>query len=399
MDQINLSLAEQLHINDREIEKRKALLDFSSEDVTALKMFKPLVVKYIDGIVKNFYDHIVKDTDAALLIGDSETLNRLEGSLRRYILELFDGYYDSEYVNRRLRIGKVHMRIGLAPKHYLSAVHQMKSVIYQAIAMHYFGRMEDEEVRRLQVALNKILMFDIQLVFDTYIYSLVSEVRSAKDEMEVYAASLEETISQRTRQLHELSRKDELTELFNQRGFYEHLRRELANAERYKEPLSLVYFDLNGFKKMNDMFGHKEGDAVLFQVGQILRLQARETDIACRYGGDEFCIILPRTNLAEARNLCERLIAAHQQESTSDVSFSIGIAMTGQEDICDADSLVKRADEKMYLAKQQSKIEPGYYIETEINTDADREQINKTSATESAFTIGPVTDVKPAKSG
>ncbi|MDH5407609.1 MAG: GGDEF domain-containing protein [Gammaproteobacteria bacterium] len=395
MDQVNQSLAEQLHINDREIEKRKALLDFTDTDAKALKSFKPLVTKYIDGIVKNFYEHITQDSGTTLLIGDSETMLRLENSMRRYILELFDGYYDSDYVNRRLRIGKVHMRIGLAPKYYLAAIHQLKDVVYQAIAMHYFGRMNEDGVRDLQSALNKLLMFDIQLVFDTYIYSLVSEVNIAKDELEEYTSSLEETINQRTRQLHDLSRKDELTELFNQRGFYEHLRRELANAERYSEPLTLVYFDLNGFKILNDTHGHKEGDAVLFQVGQIMLMQARESDIACRYGGDEFCLILPRTTITEAKNLCERIIEAHKQETKNEISFSIGIAMTGSGEICDADTLVRRADEKMYIAKSQSKIKPGYYIQCELSEE-EESPVDKADTAE--FSITPVINPKPANS-
>ena len=123
MEQLNKTLAEQLQITNLEIEKRKKLLDFSGEDAELLLSYKPMVAKYLDGIVKTFYDHQLKVPEIALLIGDSETFRRLESAMHRYILDLFDGHYDLEYVNRRLRIGKVHQRIGVSSKLYLAAIY------------------------------------------------------------------------------------------------------------------------------------------------------------------------------------------------------------------------------------------------------------------------------------
>jgi len=363
---IEQSLAQQLKITDREIEKRKELLGFTDQDAEVLKAHKALFAKYLDGIVKNFYDKQVEVTEIALLIGDAETLRRLQSAMRGYIMELFEGYYDSDYVNKRLRIGLVHMRIGVPPKLYISAIYLLQKILKDAVKMHYFGKEQDNEANELYIAINKIMMFDIQFVFDTYIHSLVSEVNTAKDELEKYTTSLEKTVAERTQQLHEISRRDELSNLFNQRGFNEHLRREMSNAVRYKEAISLMYFDLNGFKILNDNEGHQEGDEILKLTGAAVMASIRDTDIGCRYGGDEFCIILPRTAIAETMVIYERLVEFYKKsKKDKGITFSVGVSSTGPDEFCSSDSLVKAADKLMYKAKAKSKKKKGFYIETE----------------------------------
>ena len=363
---IDQTLAQQLDITDREIASRKALLGFTEQDAEVLKQYKPLFEKYIDGIIKNFYDRQIAISEVALVIGDAETLRRLQNAMRSYILELFDGFYDAEYVNKRLRIGKVHMRIGVSPKLYMSAIYMLQKIIKDAVKMHFFGKEEDTDAGPLYTALNKLIMFDIQLVFDTYVHGLVSEVRTAKEELAEYASSLEKVVEERTQQLHELSRRDELTNLFNQRGLREHLRREMANAVRYKEHISLMYFDLNGFKKLNDNEGHQAGDDVLKLTGEAIAASIRDTDIGCRYGGDEFCIILPRTAIAETQIIYERLVKFFKDSNKDQgITFSVGVSSTGPDDYCDADTLIKNADQLMYQAKAQSKKKKDFYIVTE----------------------------------
>lgn len=366
MKGIEQTLAQQLNITDREIEKRKDLLGFADQDAEILKEHKPLFAKYLNGIVKNFYDRQIEVSEIALLIGDAETLRRLQSAMRGYIMELFDGFYDAEYVNKRLRIGKVHMRIGVSPKLYISAIYLLQKVLKDAVKMHFYGKDLDSEVNKLYIAMNKLFMFDIQFVFDTYIHSLVSEVNTAKNELETYAESLEKIVEERTEQLQELSRRDELTNVYNQRGFREHLRRELSIAVRYKESISLMYFDLNGFKLLNDKEGHQAGDDVLRLTGAAINASMRETDIGCRYGGDEFCVILPRTAIAETQAIGERLIEFFKgNKGSRGISFSIGISSTGPEEFCDADGLIQKADKLMYQAKAKSKKKIGFYIETE----------------------------------
>ena len=137
------------------------------------------------------------------------------------------------------------------------------------------------------------------------------------------------------------------------------MRRELSIAVRYKESISLMYFDLNGFKLLNDKEGHQAGDDVLRLTGAAIKASMRETDIGCRYGGDEFCVILPRTAIAETQVISERLIEFFKgNKGSRGISFSIGVSSTGPEEFCDADNL-------MYQAKAKSKKKIGFYIETE----------------------------------
>ncbi len=358
------SLAEQLQITDREIEYRKSLLGITEEDVTILKSMKNDIIDGADKIVDRFYDIQLQTSEISLLIGDAETLERLRVAMRRYILELFEGYYDAEYVNKRLRIGKVHQRIGVSPKLYVSAVNLLQTVIDDFIAQTSDADPHDcKTCDTKRKAVHKLMMFDMQLVFDTYISSLVAEVETAKADLESYAASLEDTVAQRTRQLQELSVRDSLTGLLNHRAFIENLRRESAAAERTKRPLSLVYFDLNGFKEFNDTRGHRDGDRILERVGQAVTECIRDVDFGCRYGGDEFCIIMPSITKEQAHKACSRLIGIYDQMNVSDITLSIGIAQTGPEDFVDSDTLVKLADRKMYLAKAKSKDAPGHHIE------------------------------------
>lgn len=353
---IDQSLAEQLRITEPEIRDRKSLLDFTEADVDSLRECKPIVSEHLDSIVDEFYDKQRRHPDIVLLIGDAETFSRLHGSMRRYVMELFDGFYDAEYVNSRLRIGKVHKRIGVPPKLYISALHLLETILLR----HVMDDGPRGEARR--TALHKLLMFDIQLVFDTYIASLVSQVESARDQLQTYATSLEHMIAERTRQLEELSRKDPLTGLANQRAFFTDLRRELAIAQRTHQPVSLVYFDLNGFKGLNDTQGHLAGDDMLIAVGRALGEVLRETDTACRYGGDEFCLILPATDSIHAEQTCQRVIAAFDKIASHGVTFSIGIAEAGTGPTLSADDLVRAADTAMYIAKARSRCEPGHYI-------------------------------------
>lgn len=190
----------QMQITDREIIRRKEFLRLGSEEIALLVSCKPFIEEDIDAIVDDFYEVQTSVEEIALLIGDADTLKRLHTAQRKYVLDLFSGFTDIEYVNNRLRIGLVHKRIGVEPKLYLSAVKTLKDIIYKALER----RIVDTVVlAKTYQALDRLLYFDITLVFDTYIRSLLSEVETAKARVETYAASLEVLVAERTRQLEE----------------------------------------------------------------------------------------------------------------------------------------------------------------------------------------------------
>jgi diguanylate cyclase (GGDEF)-like protein len=156
----------------------------------------------------------------------------------------------------------------------------------------------------------------------------------------------------------ELSLTDEVTPLFNFRFFHQILDRELKFVDRYKSTLSLIFLDLDRFKPINDQHGHLRGSRVLREVGFLLRAAVRETDFPARYGGDEFCVILPQTDTAAARSLAEklrRIIEGHtflQEEGiNARLGASVGIASYPLE-AGSKEALIRLADERMYADKE-----------------------------------------------
>ncbi|MCF8475038.1 MAG: GGDEF domain-containing protein [Emcibacter sp.] len=248
----------------------------------------------------------------------------------------------------------IHKRIGVEPKLYLSAVRTLKEIVVKMLTRFIDA---EELLEKTLDALDKLIYFDTTLVFDAYIESLIGEIKSAKAKSEKYASSLEEKVAERTQQLEELAKTDPLTGIYNQRAMHEMLRRDIAVAKRRKTILCLVYFDVDNFKEINDKLGHIEGDNVLRFVGQSLLSLIRKVDIPCRYGGDEFVVILPECDIVNAVKICEKLVKVFN-DKYPDFSLSIGLAQTEEGQDYGAEQLIKIADKKMYLSKK----EVGSYI-------------------------------------
>lgn len=158
----------------------------------------------------------------------------------------------------------------------------------------------------------------------------------------------------------EMSIRDGLTKLYNHRYFYNRLEEEFSRATRYGTPLSLIFFDIDNFKNINDAFGHTTGDSVLLQVGQLMKKVARESDIAARYGGEEFALLLPNTMATGAVDVGKRLcsIIRENQFTSLDgerITISAGISTYSKGNLQSYEQLVKLADQAMYLAKKQGK--------------------------------------------
>lgn len=148
--------------------------------------------------------------------------------------------------------------------------------------------------------------------------------------------------------------------LYNKRGFNKQLEIEVAQAERSQLPLSVLIFDVDDFKKINDQFGLYEGDATLRRIGQATRDEARMTDIPARWGGDEYGVILPDTNGSEAVRVALRLLKSvpKQAPDFSSLTISIGIAELyndSQDNYENHVSLFKRADIAKQWAKETGK--------------------------------------------
>jgi diguanylate cyclase (GGDEF)-like protein len=162
--------------------------------------------------------------------------------------------------------------------------------------------------------------------------------------------------AQEFREARELADVDALTGVHNRRYFHETLERECARAHRYERGLALIILDIDDFKATNDRLGHLAGDDVLAAVAGRLRDAVRESDVACRIGGDEFAVILPEAGARDAEQLYRRIqfaVGSGASGPAERVRLSAGIAELRPED--DAVALFQHADEALYRAKELGK--------------------------------------------
>jgi diguanylate cyclase (GGDEF)-like protein len=165
----------------------------------------------------------------------------------------------------------------------------------------------------------------------------------------------------RFRKLEALSVTDDLTRLYNSRYLNQALRREVKRATRNTRPVSLLFLDLDGFKRVNDTRGHQPGSRALVEAAAVIRGSARETDIVARFGGDEFALVLPETDAAGARAVAERVrerLAAHPFLAADGpgmhLTVSVGVA-TLPDVTAVAEELLRAADLAMYHVKAAGK--------------------------------------------
>ncbi len=158
----------------------------------------------------------------------------------------------------------------------------------------------------------------------------------------------------------QMSIEDSLTKLYNRRYFQDRLKEESNRSERYNAPLSLILFDLDNFKRINDTYGHAQGDKVLIHIAGLIKTAARGNDLPARIGGDEFAMILPNTTAEGAFELASRLCSLIKDSGIENlgsgvISASMGVSTCLKQNIESLDDLVALADKAMYQSKFQGK--------------------------------------------
>jgi len=183
----------------------------------------------------------------------------------------------------------------------------------------------------------------------------------ARVKVQMKIKSLQDELKRSNELLKELSNTDPLTHLYNRRYLTKILNSEIYRAKRHMECISFLMMDIDNFKKVNDTYGHQNGDMVLSAIAQVIQSGRRSYDIAARYGGEEFVLVLPGASLAggvkvaEHLRECVRAISFEPPMEGLNVTVSVGVASFPSAQVSDVDSLIRQADEALYRAKQNGR--------------------------------------------
>jgi diguanylate cyclase (GGDEF)-like protein len=234
------------------------------------------------------------------------------------------------------------------------------------VSFIYFGDIIDTNYTNLG-----IFSFFSYLIILLAILILYDKINISKSENLLNMnANLEKLVIQRTKELEKtnyallkdkaelekLSSRDSLTGLFNRFKLEESFKYEQKQLNRYKTDLSIIMMDLDDFKSVNDTYGHNSGDMFLIEVAQILTTSFRDVDTVGRWGGEEFLILLPKTNLEDTKTIAEKLrrkIELYQFNEIGNKTASFGVATYNNNE--SLSSLLNRADKALYMAKENGR--------------------------------------------
>jgi diguanylate cyclase (GGDEF)-like protein len=212
------------------------------------------------------------------------------------------------------------------------------------VAVHLYQQESEEKVALLstiQIASFVLMLLLLALVALFIFRPMVKGIARGRQQLEELNA-----------RLGELAVKDSLTGCWNRRKFDEIIEREMNTAKRYQSPLSLLFLDIDHFKRINDSLGHNIGDLVLAGLGGLVHGHIRASDYLVRWGGEEFVLLLPETKLAAACKVAEKLRQdVERARFAEDVTITVSLGVTLHEPGEDVESLVKRADCALYQAK------------------------------------------------
>lgn len=321
-------IVQELNITDEDFEQRKQFLQIGKDDLQRIRDLRKSMNEIPTKIFDQFYNHLMEFRETKDYFQDQRVIDRLKHKQLQYFEKLLSGQYDREYLLSRLSIGYTHVQLNIVPLWYIGAysiyIDEIRKIVKKSA----------KDAQRTMRSLLKVILLDIVLTLESYHF-----VKYRLQE-----------------ELKKLAVTDDLTGIFNRRKLEEVLQYEMDRSIRQKTYLSMLMIDIDHFKKVNDLHGHDVGDDVLMSLAKLMNGGLRETDYLIRYGGEEFIICLPGTSLEIATTVAERLrkkVEDHPFRTVGYITVSIGVA--GYDRADNKDTLLKRADEKLYEAKKEGR--------------------------------------------
>ena len=279
---------------------------------------------------KIYYENIIDTTNNIIIVNDKNGTIDVNRTFFRY----FNMYISlAEFQSKHLCVSEFFVD----EKGYLKAKH--KGVSWVAYMIQYADK-----------------NYKIKMKIDNNYYYFSASASIIDDEKKHCAIIMSDITKQEKykNELERLSITDSLTNIHNRRFFKQKIEEELARSQRYTEPLSLIIFDIDHFKKINDKYGHNVGDEVLIEYTKLISSKLRANDTFCRIGGEEFILILPHTKKDDSQLLAEKLregIEKCKKVVPITVSFGVVEYIDGE----DTESIFKRADKALYKAKDSGR--------------------------------------------
>lgn len=342
---MQVSLCDKYGFDKSARQQRLALFGLSAADHSLSQLFhKTVISSSKQQIVEQFYDFLLQHSQLADFISGPGVVDRLKKTHTQYLETLGIDFEQEDYFQNRLEIGLIHERIGLPLALYQAAYRVLQDLLISFIPDQLLA----EDKNRLIRFIVKISALDMSLATETYHGVLVDNLTAS-----IVSLRHEE------QQLSSKMKRDALTEAASREYALQVLQHELEHTSKRNQPTCIAMVDLDHFKKINDNYGHLVGDEILKGVVGRIKSRMRNLDIIGRFGGEEFLLIFPATDLSTVISIVERIrqhIASspfHVDEFSIPVTVSAGVTVSKKNDTIEY--IIERADQLLYQAKNNGR--------------------------------------------
>ncbi|VAX01514.1 diguanylate cyclase/phosphodiesterase (GGDEF & EAL domains) with PAS/PAC sensor(s) [hydrothermal vent metagenome] len=330
----------------RLLNESTAKADIEKNKVIFLKLHQLIIKPYITEIIEQFYQYLLAHEAMRKFLHDDALISSLKQTQKQYLLTLGIDFNSKQYFENRLRIGIAHAKFFLPLSLYQCAYNNLQEIICFYINSN--SELSDTEKELYCNYLHRMITLDESLAIDTYFAANMQNLESSIEILRDKGEALKQQVEH-----------DTLTNVHSRKKILEYIEHNIARFETDGTPLALAMVDLDKFKSINDKYGHLVGDEVLKHTASRINGALRNIDVVGRYGGEEFIILLPNTNLDTAIIICERIRAAIAEapvkygDSLIYTTISLGVTIVTNGDTIN--SIIERADALMYQSKQKGR--------------------------------------------